>query len=178
MLYFTADLHFGHENIIRHCNRPFASAYEMDEVLIKNWNTTVNPQDEIYILGDFTMRTATEAHKYLSRLNGRKYFIRGNHDRFLKNYTPYESDFVWIKDYHRLVVDNRRLILFHFPILEWDQFHRNAIHLYGHIHNSPASTARIDGMGLSFNVGVDCNDFRPISIEEIFTAADAKKAQA
>jgi calcineurin-like phosphoesterase family protein len=47
----------------------------MDEVLIKNWNDTVTPQDEVYILGDFTLRSAEEAHKYLTRLNGRKYFI-------------------------------------------------------------------------------------------------------
>ena len=86
MIFFTADLHFGHANIIRHCNRPFASVDEMDAVLIHNWNAAVGLKDEVYILGDFTMRSAVEAHKYLVRLNGRKYFICGNHDRFLKGF--------------------------------------------------------------------------------------------
>jgi len=84
MIFFTADLHFGHENIIRHCSRPFASVNEMDEALIANWNAVITSKDEVYILGDLTMRPATEAHQYLVRLKGRKYFIRGNHDRFLR----------------------------------------------------------------------------------------------
>ena len=119
MIFFTADLHFGHGNIIRHCNRPFASADEMDAALIHNWNSSVGQKDEIYILGDFTMRSAAEAHRYLTQLNGRKYFIRGNHDRFLKGFTPYMGDFEWVKDYHVLHIEGRWIVLFHFPILEW-----------------------------------------------------------
>ncbi len=83
MIYFTADLHFGHANVIRHCNRPFASADEMDAALTHNWNSFVGKHDEVYILGDFTMKPAAEAHRYLSALNGRKYMIRGNHDHAL-----------------------------------------------------------------------------------------------
>lgn len=172
MVFFTSDLHFGHENIIRHCARPFASADEMDAALIHNWNTAITPQDEVYILGDFTMRPAEEAHNYLARLNGRKYFIRGNHDRFLKNYTRYESDFVWVKDYHVLTVDGKRIVMFHFPILEWDQFHRGAIHLYGHVHNSQKSADRLAALtGPAFNVGVDVNGFMPLSIHQVFQKA-------
>jgi calcineurin-like phosphoesterase family protein len=173
MTYFTSDLHFGHENVIRHCNRPFASASEMDEALIQNWNETVTPKDEIYILGDLTMRPAKEAHGYLSRLSGRKYLIRGNHDRFLKQFAPYESDFAWIKDYHVLVVNGRRIVLFHFPVLEWDQSHRGAIHLYGHVHNSKVSGQRLAVLGdRAFNVGVDVNGFRPVSLDEILQRAE------
>jgi calcineurin-like phosphoesterase family protein len=172
MIYFTADLHFGHENIIRHCSRPFASADEMDAALICNWNSTVKPEDEIYILGDLTMRPAVEAHKFLTGLNGRKYFIRGNHDRFLKGFSPYMGDFEWVKDYHVLHIEGRRLVLFHFPILEWDQFHRRSIHLYGHVHNSQTSAKRLTALtGAAFNVGVDVNQFRPVSISEIFQKA-------
>jgi calcineurin-like phosphoesterase family protein len=88
MIFFTADLHFGHANIIKHCNRPFATAEEMDAVLTQKWNATVGQKDEVYILGDFTMRPAMESHRYLAPLNGRKYLIRGNHDRFLKGFSP------------------------------------------------------------------------------------------
>ena len=172
MIFFTADCHFGHENIIRHCSRPFASADEMDAALIDNWNATVTPNDEIYILGDFTMRPAAEAHKYLSCLNGRKYYIIGNHDRFLKGFEPYMSDFEWVKAYHVLHIEGRWLVLFHFPILEWYQFYRSGIHLYGHVHNNPQSMKRLDAMtGAAFNVGVDVNNFTPVSINEIFHKA-------
>jgi len=174
MIFFTADLHFGHENIIRLCNRPFANAEAMDAALIRNWNATVSPRDEVYILGDFTMRPAAQAHEYLVALNGRKYFICGNHDKFLKSFGPYERDLEWVKDYHRLVYEGRRFILFHYPIAEWDCFFRGAIHLYGHVHNSATSAARLPD-GLAFNVGVDCHDFRPVSAEQILALAAEKE---
>jgi calcineurin-like phosphoesterase family protein len=168
MIYFTADQHFGHTNVIRHCNRPFSSVEEMDKALINNWNAVVNPIDEVYILGDFTMRPATVAHVYLTQLNGRKYFIRGNHDRFLKGFDQYKGDFEWVKDYHVLRTLGHRFVLFHFPILEWDQFYRGAIHCYGHVHNSALSAQRLTALsGPAFNVGVDVNNYRPVSINEI-----------
>ena len=56
MIYFTSDLHFGHDNMIRHTGRPFGNAEEMDRILIQKWNQTVSSRDEVYILGDFTMK--------------------------------------------------------------------------------------------------------------------------
>ena len=176
MIFFTADLHFGHENIIRHCNRPFASADEMDKALTRNWNATVGPRDEVYILGDFTMKPAAQAHEYLAALNGRKYLIQGNHDKFLNGFEPFAGDFEWIKDYHVLKHEGRKFVLFHYPIAEWDGFFRGVLHLYGHIHNSPTSTARLPDGGLAFNVGVDCHDFRPVNIEKILALAAEKEA--
>ena len=176
MIYLTSDLHFGHWNIIAYCNRPYSSAEEMDEALIANWNDTVKPRDEVYILGDFTLGLPSHAHNYLTRLKGRKYFIRGNHDRFLDNYESHISDFEWVKDYHVLKVNGRRIVLFHFPILEWDQIHRGAIHCYGHVHNSPESAERLALLdGPAFNVGVDVNGFRPVSLVEILKRADGFK---
>ncbi len=111
MIYFTSDLHFGHANVIRHCNRPFDSVEEMDAALMRNWNATVRNSDEIYILGDFTMRHASVAHAYLSALNGRKYMVRGNHDQFLRKYTAFETDFELIKDYFMLKHNDRKVVL-------------------------------------------------------------------
>ena len=100
-IFFTADLHFGHTNVIRMCDRPFQSIEEMDEMLIANWNQTVKRNDEIYIIGDLMLKgSADVAHSYLSRLNGRKYFIAGNHDKFLQNMDRYPDDFVWIWYFH------------------------------------------------------------------------------
>jgi calcineurin-like phosphoesterase family protein len=177
VIYFTADLHFGHSNINKLCARPFSSVDEMDNVLIRNWNRTVAPNDDIYILGDFSWKSPERAHNYVLRLSGHKFFIRGNHDKFLANYSCYSSDFEWVKDYHVLRCDGRMFVLFHYPIAEWDGFYRDAIHLYGHVHNSPQSAMRIDSTALSFNVGVDTNEFTPVSIAEISRRANDRKAQ-
>jgi len=83
MVFFTSDLHFGHNNIIAYCNRLFSSVGEMDNTLIADWNSVVASGDDIYVLGDFTMKPAQDARRCLSTLNGRKYFIRGNLDKFL-----------------------------------------------------------------------------------------------
>ena len=174
MIYFTADQHFGHANIIKHSNRPFANADEMDAALINNWNATVTPEDDVYILGDLTLRPAAEAHRYLIRLNGKKYLIRGNHDKFAQNagFDRYMSDLEWIKDYEMLEVDGRCFVLFHYPILEWANYYRGSIHLYGHVHNSAISAELLKGLkGLAFNVGVDQCGFCPVSIDTIVRKA-------
>ena len=82
MIYFTADHHFGHQNIIKHCNRPFGSVEEMDEELIMLWNKSVREKDIVYILGDLLFRNATSSEEYLEKLNGKKYLIVGNHDKY------------------------------------------------------------------------------------------------
>lgn len=168
MIYFTADLHFGHKNIIAHCKRPFQSVDHMDSVLIRNWNQKVNSNDEVYILGDFTMEDAATAHRYFSALNGKKYLIRGNHDKFTKHFAAYGDDVVWIKDYHVLRYQKSKFILFHYPILEWESFGKDSIHLYGHIHNSEKSIERTKVLGKNtYNVGVDVNGYEPVSVEQI-----------
>jgi calcineurin-like phosphoesterase family protein len=174
MIYFTADLHFGHANVIRYCNRPYATADEMNEALIRNWNRIVHRDDDVYILGDVTMKPAANAHEYISALKGRKYLIRGNHDRFLKNYEPYLADFIRVKDYEVLNYGDRHFVLFHYPIAEWYGAFRGAIHLYGHVHNSEAANERMRSSlaGFAYNVGVDCNGYSPVSIKDIIELAD------
>jgi calcineurin-like phosphoesterase family protein len=87
MIYFTADTHFNHSNIINHCGRPFNNVDQMNDKLIQNWNSCINNDDEIYVLGDFMFKgNGTEANNLLKRLNGIKYFIKGNHNQdFLAN---------------------------------------------------------------------------------------------
>ena len=178
MIYFTADLHFGHTNVIRYCGRPFGSVEDMDAGLIRNWNATVSRYDEVYILGDLTMKPPAAAHQYLATLNGRKYMIRGNHDRFLDRFEPYASDFEWIKDYYVLKHEGRKLVLFHYPIFEWADFYHGAIHLFGHVHNAQASEKRLVNLtSPAFNVGVDCNDYRPISIVDIILMAERSQGE-
>jgi calcineurin-like phosphoesterase family protein len=183
MIYFTADTHFCHDNIIRLCQRPFANVDEMNQALIDNWNSLVSDRDEIYILGDFMFKgKAGEANGLLQSLKGRKYLIKGNHDRFLDDGSFNTSAFEWIKDYHVLLYEKRKFVLFHYPILEWDGFFHNAIHLFGHVHNggnNPAYQERFNILGgKAINVGVDVNNFYPVSILDVIQMADGDHVTA
>ena len=173
MIYFTSDLHFFHQNAIEFGRRPYQSWQEMNEGLIENWNQAVGPEDEVYILGDLTMKGPRQALEVLGRLNGKKFMIRGNHDHFLNKAAFEESVFGWIKDYHRMVYQGQRIVLFHYPIEEWDQKFRGAIHLHGHQHNPPEYNLNNKKNGFRrYDVGVDANGWRPVSIEEILNFFD------
>ncbi|PHM69628.1 metallophosphoesterase [Xenorhabdus sp. KJ12.1] len=177
MIYFTSDTHFCHSSIINLCGRPFESAHHMNNALIHNWNACVTDRDEIYILGDFLYRgTGADANKILRRLNGKKYLIRGNHDKFLNDPDFDISMFEWVRDYYEMDYQKQKIVMFHYPILEWQGYFRNAIHLYGHVHNAgkdPDQYKRLSILGpRAINVGVDVNNFFPISINQVL-----KKAQ-
>lgn len=172
MIYFTSDTHFNHANIIKLCGRPFSNVDKMNAVLIQNWNSCVKYDDEIYFLGDFMFKGGGEAaNNLIQQLNGIKYFIKGNHDKFIDDGTFKKNNFVWIKDYHILNYQKQKMVLFHYPIFEWDGYFRDAIHLYGHVHNSgnnPEQQKRFNLLGKrAINVGVDVNNYFPVSIEEI-----------
>ncbi len=170
MVYFTSDLHFHHENIIRHTKRPFQNIEQMDQALIKNWNQLVDFQDEVYILGDFTMKGPSLAMETLSELKGTKHLIRGNHDRFADNPSFNQSLFTSIQDYAEIEVCNTRFILFHYPIMEWNGFFRGSISLHGHQHNHRDYNEQNRRQGvLRYDVGVDANIMKPVSAEEIIS---------
>lgn len=170
MVYCTADLHFGHANVIQMERRPFQTVEEMDGVLIRNWNARVRPSDEVYLLGDLTLRGPQYAQEILRQLNGRKYLVRGNHDQFVDRASFDRSLFCWIGAYRELRCQGRKVVLFHYPIAEWDQFHRGALHLHGHQHNPPAYNRENAARGLlRYDVGVDANGMAPVSLEEILS---------
>ena len=79
-IWFTSDLHFGHQNIIRFCKRPWKTTEDMDWNLIQNWNSVVKPDDLVFDLGDFAFATNARWKELLSQLNGHHYLILGNHD--------------------------------------------------------------------------------------------------
>ena len=166
MKYYISDSHFGHENIIRLCNRPFNSVKEMDEVMIDRWNSVVNKNDEVYILGDLNFRSNTSGADYLRRLNGRKFIITGNHD----NVTPEMRNLCeWVKTYAEVRDGNKRIVLFHYPIIEWNGFFRGTLHFYGHIHNSFENDAYkiMRDVHNAYNVGADILDFTPRTADEV-----------
>lgn len=127
--FVIADTHFGHENIIKLANRPFANAKEMDDVLIDNWNSVVGHTDVVFFLGDFAWKNPEE---YFNRLRGYKVLVVGNHDKNSINLP-------WDNKHQRLSFDGggsfkRKLVLDHYPIMDWDGRYRGSIHLHGHTH--------------------------------------------
>lgn len=168
MIYFTSDLHFYHDNIIKYCNRPFENSDVMNQKLVQNWNKTVNANDEVYILGDFTLKGAELANESLAQLKGRKNLIIGNHDNFITQ-TRFETHlFEKIKDYHKIKYNNEVFILSHYPFLEWDMSRRGSIHLHGHQHNQAEYNEKNQHDNIKrFDVGVDANNFTPVSIDYI-----------
>ena len=166
MIYFTADPHFFHAKIIRMCERPFENLSEMHSTLISNWNAVVSNRDDIYILGDFIYKgNGSQANEILRKLNGKKYLIKGNHEKYLNDSAFDSSAYERIKDYHVLDYKDSRFVLFHYPILEWEHYHRKTVHLYGHIHNNKHQHPE----DRAINVGVDNNYFFPVSAATIYS---------
>lgn len=160
MKFYISDLHFGHENIIRLCNRPFSSVEEMDKAMIDNWNAVVKPNDEVYILGDFCFKGVNSAESYVKKLNGKKYLICGNHD---KMNSELRKCFEWVRDYAEVHDEGKKIVLSHYPMVEWNGFFHGSLHFYGHIHNSTDTTAYkvMKEIQNAFNVGADILGFTP-----------------
>lgn len=167
MIYFTSDQHFFHQKVIRMNDRPFKNSEEMDRVIVDNWNDIVDANDEVYILGDVTIKGGKKTHEILSKLKGKKYLIKGNHDHFMKN-TNFDDIFIWTKDYAEIEYNNEIFILCHYPMLEWNQFFRGSFHVHGHQHNKMNYNELCRKNNLRrYDVGVDANDFKPVSAEGI-----------
>ena len=114
------------------------------------------------------MKKAKYANQILQQLNGRKYLVKGNHDAFVSQQAFDASAFVWIKDYYELHYEGDVFVLFHYPIEEWNGYFRHAYHLHGHQHNSARRNEENANKNVRrYDVGVDANQFAPISIEEI-----------
>ena len=130
-IFFTADLHFGHANVIKFCARPFADVQEMDAALIANWNKRVGDDDDVWILGDFTFKRLEIAKDYLQQLQGRKHLIIGNHDYFARKHPDELSDvLVEITPYKELKLElsGHTAVLMHLPAALLERFHAGLQH--------------------------------------------------
>lgn len=155
--FFTADTHFGHARIIPLCKRPHHDVEEMDRMLISDWNHVVRPEDTVWHLGDFAYRNKQEVASYFHRLPGTKHLVTGNHDSAATLALPWAS----VSQIAETVVDGTRIIMCHYPMLEWQGFHRGALHLFGHVHGSR------QGEPGSLDVGVDACGYRPLTLDQI-----------
>jgi len=167
MIYFTADHHFGHAGAIRQNGRPFVNVAQMNESMIQRWNEVVRPGDTVHHLGDFAWRAGeVQVLDIFSRLNGQKHLVTGNHDHCSPQM---HCDWETVSQITEVKVDGERVVLCHYPMLEWRGLHRGAVHLFGHVHgNNP-------GIGRSCDVGVDEWGFRPVALPEILERIEARK---
>lgn len=168
--------HFGHENIIYFCKRPFKSVEEMDEALIKNWNSVVDPNDYVFHLGDFCFKGSQYWDRILNQLNGHKFLILGNHDlKNMKDGTMFKFDWVGMQAY--ITVGGRSIYLNHFPFLCYGGSYRNPenavwqLHGHTHLNLGDMSGKDIQRLNMCFStqldVGVDANKYKPISFAEV-----------
>jgi calcineurin-like phosphoesterase family protein len=173
-IYFTSDNHFGHRRILEYTKRPYKTIPEMDEALIENWNKVVKKNEYIYVLGDFSFSNRERTKEIISRLNGIKILIIGNHDKDAKK--SLELGFDQVFENHSIRIGDEQILLSHFPYhpmtdLNQDQryLHKRIVNdgktflLHGHVHE----TYHIkDNM---INVGVDVNNYTPVSHHKILS---------
>jgi len=156
-VYFIADTHFGVDAIRRYENRPFPDTAAMDETIIRNWNETVTAQDEVFLLGDFGGYGCEQ--EILSRLNGTKYLVKGNHDTASNSY--YRScGFAEVYDYP-ILYDNFWLLSHEALYINTNMPYAN---LFGHVHNNPIVR---DFSSQHFCVCVERIQYTPIRFDRI-----------
>jgi calcineurin-like phosphoesterase family protein len=159
-IWLISDTHFDHANIIRYCGRPFDSVEIMNRTMLDNWNNTVAPDNLVYFLGDMTFgRNHREAGYWLSRLNGRKIFVRGSHDwREEIN----GDNILKVVDIETIQVEGVSFLLIHDAfspaVNSWDGWI-----IHGHTHNHTPSLNN----GRRINVSVEVIGYKPVSLYKI-----------
>jgi calcineurin-like phosphoesterase family protein len=175
MIWFTSDEHYGHEAVIEFCHRPFRTVKEMDSEIISRHNACVESGDDVYHLGDFAWHTP---RAYLVKLNGlHHHLILGNHDpKHGGSLTHYSYPGSWkdrkqrlewhmfetVRDVAIIKYNHNAIFCSHYAHYAWPGSHKGRPHLFGHSHG------RFPGIGRSMDVGVDANNFTPISFEEAY----------
>jgi len=179
-IFFMADTHFCHDNIIVFNNRPFTSTEEMEDIIINNINDVVPKNGSFIFVGDFSCHANKEKVRELrNRINCKNiHFVTGNHD---KDYTQ-DHIFTTVSDRIKLKTDYGLFIVDHYPIVDWDAGHYGSVHLHGHIHSTGEYNEEnlhkkyIDRFPYGhkpknpdlplriYDVGVDANSYRPVSL--------------
>lgn len=176
-IFFTSDTHWGHNSIIKFCDRPFKNIEEMNEKLIENWNKKVPKDGLVFHLGDFAWGGGYNEWKNVrERLNGDIILIKGNHD--LKNLSEKaEKELFKYSTWQMLIeVEGRKVLLNHYPFLCYAGIYRNpkdlVYSLYGHVHSGPDKKGLdiprlVHTYPTQYDVGVDNNNYEPISWAEL-----------
>jgi len=161
-IWYIADTHLLHPKIVGICDRPTKIEYH-DEWIIDRINSVVNKKDQLFLLGDVSLGNLIKTEKLLDKMHGKKVLILGNHDNSIKNSTRFEHvTQIYDFNFHSPSYNNIHLVLCHYPMLSWNRKVHGSGHLFGHVHG------RVEGHGLSFDVGVDANDYMPLNLEQVY----------
>lgn len=183
-VWFTADLHLGHANIIKYCKRPHLNAQEKrlasedtrgkwrvseatvrlhDDSLLEAINSRVAEGDTLWILGDFCMGGREQAASYRDRIVCRDVrLVRGNHDRH-----DVEAVFDEVIEAGMIRVEGQEIWLCHYPLRTWNKRFHGSWHVYGHVHGRLEAEDRANLGSLTKDVGVDACDYRPWSFADL-----------
>ena len=166
-VYFTSDWHLYHTNIIKYSHRPFKNFSDMNKVILQNYFETVNPGDTVFFLGDFTFGKQTQYSELVNIIKKITdgidfHVILGNHDhqKVRSLFKKYAKSVEKLKE---VKVGGQSITMCHYPMVSYNQSHRNAWQLYGHHHRSTDEEIP----GKRWNVCVDVNDFKPVSFREL-----------
>lgn len=177
MKYFTSDWHLSH-TLVRELNRNFIDNKEMDRTIIKNHLDVLKYGDDLYFLGDLT-KNVKIAKKFLSDLKSRNirfHWILGNHDKkIFKQLKHLVSSYDKMMDIY--INNNFLFVLCHYPLVAYNQSHRNAINLYGHFHKNSHGTKQLDvrADGKKLNVNVEFNNYKPWSENDVIELMSKKR---
>ena len=190
-VFWTSDLHFGHKNVLKFCQRPFADIKDMELQLISNWNNVVSNNDTVFVLGDtFWFNNRKDIKRIFNQLNGKNiYVVFGNHcdpatyfkmmaDEELPDKVKILSDVatIYLKTYDPNNPQTPKhlceIVCSHYPLMTWSHRDKGAINLFGHIHSGPNSQCTVDmdlplWKGSQYDVGVDNNNYAPIEYKDI-----------
>lgn len=185
-IFWTSDLHFHHSDVIKFCDRPFIDVDHMNQTLIHNWNSVIQPEQTIIINGDLALTGSVDKIKELiDALNGIKIQIYGNH--CLQNRHDREViSSLFSQSHHQLIIhvndidahQGKQLIFnSHYPTISWPAQSRDSWHTHGHIHSTNDSTkSSMDDITFqlykqmklkSYDVGVDNNQYFPVSYPKL-----------
>lgn len=171
-IFFTSDTHFGDEKVLRLSSRPFQTIEEMDAELISRWNEIVPEDGIVFHLGDFGFVSYPRSHQLIRQLHGKKYLVLGNHDQTALC-RGHASMFEDVSQQMCINVDGQQILLNHCPMLCYPNETTSAWQLFGHVHSGPLNQNGNDLVRLpylmprQYDVGVDNNDFRPVSYYKV-----------
>lgn len=178
-IFFCSDLHLGHHNVIQYDSRPFVDVDEMNNELVKRWNSVVEPDDIVFYLGDLSMGKS-DVRSLVHELKGKIHFVLGNHDKMkdivklgrFESIHPYGCE-ILVKDDDVLKSGKKgregfqHIVLSHYPILSWNKAHHGTFHLHGHCHGSMMINMPEYYNRKVIDVGVSCIDYTPISYTQV-----------
>ena len=174
-IFFTSDNHFGHKNILNICKdtRHGRDVDEMNELMIGKWNDVVTDNDRVYCLGDFSFMRPDKTESILKRLKGQIHLVIGNHDNWINPSTS--AYFESINHYKKITLDGIKVIMFHYPIFEWENIHYGAFHLFGHVHGSVTVPGRAMDVGIDARPQKDMGLWEWEEVKEILSKRDIRK---